>query len=107
MLYGTPNAGSMVDGKKRAQLVKALARCVNMEVPPKLERALELHSDALLDLSRQFRELDICMSRKLSIYSFHETRTTPLVGDKVCTLTFYPPASFYPECLVPWLITGL
>lgn len=83
MFFGTPNAGSAADKAKRVWLLKKVAKAVFAEVPPKLESALELHSDELLDLADDFRKTSLCVRRELTIYTYYETHTTAKLGDRV------------------------
>ena len=83
MFFGTPNAGSAADKAKRVWLLKKIAKAAFTEVPPKLESALELHSDELLDLADDFRKTSLCVNRELTIYTYYETHTTPKLGERV------------------------
>ena len=83
MFFSTPNSGSAADQKKRIQILKKIARVAFKEVPPKIESALRLHSDELLDLADDFRKIDICKNNRLRIYSFYETQDTKLLGERV------------------------
>ena len=94
MLFGTPNAGSKVEEKKRVQLLKKMAKAAFTEVPPKIESALELHSDELLDLADDFRKIDICKHNRLLIYSFYETLDTKLLGERVRSFSLILPKSY-------------
>lgn len=60
MFSATPNAGSGIDKRKRIEILKAIAKVSFTEVPPKIESLLQSHSDELLDLADQFRELNLC-----------------------------------------------
>jgi len=94
MFFGTPNAGSNVDKRKRVEMLKAIAKIAFTEVPPKIESLLALHSDELLDLADNFRDIDICDRSDLLLYSFYETRTFPGVGQRVRhtnSYRFHPP----------------
>ena len=88
LFFGTPNAGSGVDKKKRMEIIKAIAKISFTEVPPKLEALLQQHSDELLDLADDFRNLEICKLHKLLIYSFHETLNFPGMSERVCPVIF-------------------
>jgi hypothetical protein len=83
MFFGTPNAGSEMAKKKRIQVLKNIGKVSFTQVPPRIERALELHSDELIDLAEAFRDLDICDTKSLQIHSFYETKSTRLLGDRV------------------------
>ena len=83
MFFGTPNAGSQADEKKRVQVLKKMAKAAFVHVPPKIEAALKSHSDELLDLADDFRKLDICESNRLQIYSFYEMQDTKILGERV------------------------
>lgn len=83
MFFGTPNAGNNVKKRKSAWILKAIAEAAFSEVPPKIESLLQSHSDELLDLADQFRELKVCRTSSLLIYSFFETRDHPRVGERV------------------------
>jgi hypothetical protein len=96
MFFGTPNAGSAMDSKTRIQILQKIAKVAFTEVPPKIERALELHSDELLDLADDFRKIEICKTNRLLIYSFYETRDTKFLGERV---------SFQPHCQAS-ILTG-
>jgi len=76
MFLGTPNAGSAVDQEKRVWLLKMIAKAAFTQVPPKLESALELHSDELLDLADDFRKSTIYVLKQIEIYTYFETHTT-------------------------------
>jgi hypothetical protein len=65
MFFGTPNAGSDISKKKRLQMLKNIGKVSFTQVPPKIERALELHSDELSDLADEFRTIDICDTKSL------------------------------------------
>jgi hypothetical protein len=83
MFFATPNAGSYADKKKRVQMLKNIGKIAFKRVPPKIESALQLHSDELTDLADEFRKIDICDTKSLQIYSFYELRDTELLGDLV------------------------
>jgi hypothetical protein len=83
MFFGTPNAGSDIDKKSLIKIMKNLGKLSFVRVPPKIERALELHSDELIDLADEFRRIDICDTKRLQIYSFYESKGTKIVGDRV------------------------
>jgi len=88
MFFGTPNAGSTMDKKKRIQILKPIGKVAFIEVPPKIEDALTSHSDELLDLADDFRRIDICKSSRLLIYSFFEAHDTPYLGERVHPVLF-------------------
>jgi hypothetical protein len=83
MFFATPNAGSDADKKKRVQMLKNIGKVAFKRVPPKIEKALQLHSDELTDLADEFRQIDICDTKSLQIYSFYELKDTKLLGDLV------------------------
>ena len=83
MFFGTPNAGSHTDEKKRVQVLKKMAKAAFVHVPPKIEAALKSHSDELLDLADDFRKVDICETNRLQIYSFYEMQDTKILGERV------------------------
>lgn len=83
VFFGTPNLGSNADKKKRIQILKNIAKTAFSEIPPKIEVALKLHSNELLDLADDFRKLDICETNRLRIYSYHETHKTKSLGELV------------------------
>ena len=83
VFLGTPHAGSAVDKQKRIWMLKKIAKAVFTEVPPKLESALALHSDELADLADDFRKITLWSERKLTIYTYFETRTTAAIGELV------------------------
>jgi protein SERAC1 len=83
IFLGTPHAGSTVDRQKRIRILKMIAKAAFTEVPPKLESALELHSDELADLADDFRKITLWTKRKLIIYTYFETRATAAIGDLV------------------------
>ena len=83
VFLGTPHSGSAVDKRKRIWILKNIAKVAFSEVPPKLESALEMHSDELSDLTDDFRKTTLWRERKLIIYTYFETRTTAAAGEHV------------------------
>ena len=83
VFLGTPHAGSAIDKKKRIWILKKVAKIAFTEVPPKLESALELHSDELGDLADDFRKITLWTERKLTIYTYYETHSMAAVGERV------------------------
>jgi len=83
VFFGTPHAGSAVNPQKRIWVLKKIAKAAFTQVPPKLESALELHSDALADLADDFRKISLWTKRELIIYSYFETYTTGALGEVV------------------------
>lgn len=83
IFLGTPHLGSAIDKKKRLQVLKTIAKAAFTEVPPKLESALELHSDELADLADDFRKITLWTERKLTIYTYYETKTTASAGELI------------------------
>ncbi|KAJ5219204.1 uncharacterized protein N7498_001303 [Penicillium cinerascens] len=77
IFFGTPHAGSAVAKIRRVQILKQIAKVAFTEVPPKLDSALEMHSDELLDLADDFRMMSLYTLRQIAIYSYAESRTTP------------------------------
>jgi len=80
MFFGTPNAGSAAGRAHRVQILQKIAKVAFTEVPPKLESALESHSDELLDLADDFRKTSLFTLKQLNIYTYVETRTTAKLG---------------------------
>ncbi|CAI7624444.1 unnamed protein product [Penicillium manginii] len=80
IFFGTPHAGSAAGKKLRVQTLKLIAKVAFTKVPPKLDSALESHSDELLDLADDFRTISLYTKREISIYSYAESRTTPKLG---------------------------
>jgi hypothetical protein len=85
IFLGTPHAGSAVDQKKRVWILKKIAKAAFTAVPPKLESALEQHSDELRDLADDFRRITLWTERQLIIYTYYETHSTAAVGERVRT----------------------
>jgi hypothetical protein len=83
MFFGTPNAGSTVSKTARVQLLQTIAKVAFTKVPPKLNSALESHSDELLDLADDFRTISLWTLKELNIYTYFETRTTVELGKRV------------------------
>jgi protein SERAC1 len=71
IFLGTPHAGSAVDQQKRIWILKKIAKAAFTQVPPKLESALELHSDELRDLADDFRRITLWTERKLIVYTYY------------------------------------
>ena len=57
-----------------------IAKAAFIEVPPKLESELVMHSDELMDLADDFRKSSIYVLKKLEIYTYFETRTMAKIG---------------------------
>jgi len=83
VFFGTPHAGSAADKKKRVWVLQKIAKVAFTEVPPKLESALELHSDELADLADDFRKISLWTKRELILYTYFETRTIAMLGEVV------------------------
>jgi hypothetical protein len=83
MFLGTPHVGSVMDKKKRVWILKKIAKVAFTEVPPKLESALELHSDELSDLADDFRKITLWTERQLIIYTYYETHSMAAAGERV------------------------
>ncbi|KAK0613234.1 hypothetical protein B0T14DRAFT_605806 [Immersiella caudata] len=73
ILFGTPHLGSGVNKQWLAQILKKIAGVAFMAVPPKLESALESHSDELSDLMDSFRATTLLVNRHVEIYTFYES----------------------------------
>lgn len=83
MFFGTPNAGSSLGAQTRIRILQNIARVSFTKVPPKLEEALSMHSDELLDLADDFRKLTLCTQKTITVYSYYEGNTTAKVGSRV------------------------
>lgn len=83
VFLGTPHIGSGVGRQKQIWMLKKIAKAAFTQVPPKLESALELHSDELADLADDFRRISLWTERKLGIYTYFETYAHAKVGELV------------------------
>lgn len=83
MFFGTPHAGSATNNTKRVWVLQKIAKAAFTEVPPRLEAALEMHSDELADLADDFRKTSLWIRRGVIIYTYFETRTTAKLGEVV------------------------
>lgn len=73
MFFGAPNASNKIKKNKHVWLLKEIAKVAFTQVPPKLEAALEMHSDELLDLTEDFW--------KGPVYSFKPYSYIHLLGN--------------------------
>ena len=83
MFFATPHMGSAVSKHTRAQILKKIAKVAFTEAPPKIESALEQHSDELADLADDFQKTSLWTRRELVIYTYFENRTDARLGDVV------------------------
>ncbi|OXV06287.1 hypothetical protein Egran_05945 [Elaphomyces granulatus] len=81
--YGTPNCGSSIGQAKRVKIVSSVLKVASFELPEKIMKALELHSDEVFDLAEGFLELDICRKETITMYTYYETRNLPELGELV------------------------
>ncbi|GLA10374.1 hypothetical protein AnigIFM60653_004107, partial [Aspergillus niger] len=65
MFFGTPHMGSAVSKQRRVQILKKIAKATFTEAPPKIESALELHSDELAGLADDFRKCSLWTRKEL------------------------------------------
>lgn len=83
MFFGTPHLGSGAGDLMRVKLATLVARAVLVKTPRKIDDALKLHSDELLDLSDNFRKTTMWTERRVEVYTFYETRSDPRLGGDV------------------------
>ncbi|SPN97805.1 uncharacterized protein DNG_01317 [Cephalotrichum gorgonifer] len=83
VFFGTPHLGSGAGKQLRVQLAKMFASAALFKVPPKVDAALQMHSDELCDLANDFRATSLWTERRLEIYTYYETETDGRLGEKV------------------------
>ncbi|KAH6843325.1 Alpha/Beta hydrolase protein [Chaetomium sp. MPI-CAGE-AT-0009] len=85
IFFGTPHGGSSVLGKNRVNILKKICQAAFMEIPPKLEDALEAGSDEVLDLAEDFRNTRPFVEQKILIATYYEQLGTPGLSGQVVT----------------------
>ncbi|KAI1457629.1 hypothetical protein F4805DRAFT_427611 [Annulohypoxylon moriforme] len=86
MLFGTPNAGSLANEKKRVQIFKWISELAGYEIPPRIFETLKNHSLELLDLSKSFQKLriwDTPQGGTPFMRTYYENRTRDKLGIQV------------------------
>jgi len=83
IFFGTPQGGSSVLGKHRVHIIKRMCRAAFVEIPPKLEGALESGSDEILDLAEDFRNTRPFQEQALFIATYYEQLGTAGLSGRV------------------------
>lgn len=78
-----PHGGSEVLVRTRVNIFQKIAKAAFVEIPPKLESALEQGSDELLDLADSFRQMSLYVEGKLIMASYYEGMGTAGAGGRV------------------------
>lgn len=73
IFFGTPNAGSNVDKKKRVEILKTIVKASFQEVPPKIESLQSLTRMSFWTWQTSFFRTAICRNPAVFIYSFYVT----------------------------------
>ena len=83
IFFGTPHLGSGAGDQMRVKLVKTIARAAFVKTPAKVDEALKMHSDELLDLADNFRKTTLWTEKRVEMYTFYETRSDPRLGGEM------------------------